>query len=37
MDNFEKIWGKIIAETDVDGDGEIDFDEFKVAMGKVLS
>ena len=33
----EKVWDTLIAEIDVNGDGEISFDEFKVMMTKFLS
>mmetsp|Transcript_33829 Transcript_33829/g.32943 ORF Transcript_33829/g.32943 Transcript_33829/m.32943 type:complete len:178 (-) Transcript_33829:46-579(-) len=33
----EKIWNEIIMEVDVNGDGEISFDEFKLMMHKFLS
>jgi Ca2+-binding EF-hand superfamily protein len=32
----EKIWDNIIKEVDVDGNGEISFDEFKMMMAKFL-
>ena len=33
----EKIWDDIIKEVDVNGDGEISFDEFKYMMQKFLA
>ena len=35
MSRFNEIWEKIIKEADTNGDGEIDFEEFKAAMKKV--
>lgn len=32
----EKMWKEIIKEVDLDGNGEISFDEFKVMMHKIL-
>ena len=31
------VWSKIIKEVDADGNGEIDFQEFKTMMKKLLS
>jgi len=36
-DTDEKVWRAIIAETDLDGDGEIDLDEFKHMLVKRLA
>lgn len=33
----DKIWNEIIGEVDIDGDGEISYDEFKQMMCKLLS
>jgi Ca2+-binding EF-hand superfamily protein len=33
----ENIWNDIIKEVDVNGDGEISYEEFKVMMQKFLS
>ena len=33
----EKIWDEIIGEVDIDGDGEISFEEFREMMKKLLS
>jgi Ca2+-binding EF-hand superfamily protein len=33
----EGIWNDIIREVDIDGDGEISFDEFKLMMKKFLN
>ena len=33
----DKIWDEIIGEVDINGDGEISFDEFKQMMEKLLS
>ncbi len=33
----EKIWDEIISEVDIDGDGEISYNEFKIMMGKLLT
>mmetsp|Transcript_17591 Transcript_17591/g.19798 ORF Transcript_17591/g.19798 Transcript_17591/m.19798 type:complete len:173 (+) Transcript_17591:1079-1597(+) len=32
----EKIWDEIIGEVDIDGDGEISYEEFKLMMSKLL-
>jgi Ca2+-binding EF-hand superfamily protein len=32
----DKVWDDIIREVDVDGNGEIDFSEFKIMMQKFL-
>lgn len=32
----ESIWDEIIKEVDINGDGEISFEEFKVMMAKFL-
>lgn len=32
----ENIWDEIIKEVDVNGDGEISFEEFKLMMSKFL-
>jgi len=32
----EKIWDEIIGEVDIDGDGEISFEEFKLMMKKLI-
>lgn len=34
--SFEKMWQEIIEETDNDGDGEINYEEFRAAMGKII-
>jgi Ca2+-binding EF-hand superfamily protein len=36
LHRFEKVWMKILEEVDTDGNQEIDYDEFVVAMEKVL-
>lgn len=33
----EKIWDDIIKEVDVNGDGEVSYEEFKLMMQKFLS
>ena len=33
----DKIWDDIIKEVDTDGNGEVDFEEFKVMMKKFLN
>ncbi len=33
----ESVWEDIIKEVDVNGDGEVSFDEFQIMMGKFLS
>jgi Ca2+-binding EF-hand superfamily protein len=36
LQRFEKVWISILAEVDTDGNQEIDYGEFVVAMEKVL-
>ena len=36
LKRFEKVWLGILAEVDTDGNQEINFEEFAVAMEKVL-
>ena len=31
-----ELWDKIIAEVDIDGNGEVDFDEFSIMMQKLI-
>lgn len=33
----DKVWNQVVAEVDTNGDGEVDFDEFKTMMVKLLS
>jgi len=33
----ERIWGEIISEVDINGDGEISYEEFKAMMSKLLT
>lgn len=33
----DELWNEIFTEVDTDGDGEITFEEFKIAMRKALS
>ena len=33
----EKVWHEIINEVDIDGNGEIDFNEFSIMMQKLIS
>lgn len=33
----DKVWKEIIDEVDIDGNGEIDFNEFSIMMQKLVS
>ena len=37
IDIEDNVWAKMIEEVDLDGNGVIDFDEFKVMMKKLVS
>lgn len=32
----EEVWNVLLSEVDEDGNGEIDYDEFKVMMSKLM-
>lgn len=36
LNRFEKVWMRILEEVDTDGNHEINYEEFVVAMEKVL-
>jgi len=33
----DHVWDQVVREVDTDGNGEVDFEEFKVMMQKLLS
>ena len=33
----EEVWAQVVKEVDADGNGEVDFDEFKTMMKKLLT
>ena len=37
VDIHEDVWEKLIHECDVNGDGKIDFDEFKKCMTELMN
>ena len=37
IDIQEEVWNKLIGEADVNGDGKIDFEEFKKCMTELMN
>ena len=36
LEDDMELWDKILSEVDINGDGEIDFDEFSIMMQKLI-